>query len=646
SSSDGIDLTTGGAIASAVQTPRGKPLTAAQRKAAEDAATQRKKALDEARKMLEELAAAADVAIEGVAVTTRRAIATTIAELRARLAKDGVTSELRTEGERAIATYSALQGELLDAQQDAKTTAEVIAQADQESQERGLYRISIREQDLVAKQAETKTLEAQALLEKQLVDLAKKRAELTGDPFELPDSIEEARKESDGLATSIFLAVDGAIALADAFGGVTNETRRALTNLSLIGRSFTEIKKFQKDATAQINANPFDLGSELLNPKAFALAASAATSIVSAISSIGDAYDERKDEQRRNTNALRDLTLKIGDLASSTLSGDSLVKIQRVINDPQRFIDSQSGIISIKDQPAEIARQAGVTLAEVQSLLDEFGITFDRDLGAILTFSQALKKAELDAYVNTVAGSLQRFQDTLTADGVTDPLEILTRRIATLTSGKTGFPALAKALEGLDTSTVEGRATALERARALFQEVQNGTLSLDQFGGFSINDARQQLLELITGLRESVTGGSTGTGGFNETRTITEVTGSRIAGLLSSGLTYLAQIAADVRGIASVLQVPNLPRIATVGIPAGIGGSASGGGITFAPGAIAVNITLPADVLRSASAGAVIDAGTRFGEAVGSSFIATVDQQLRDRELRQRLLSGNAVLTT
>jgi TP901 family phage tail tape measure protein len=622
---NGIDLTTGGAIPTPARAQPAKPLTAEQKAAVKAAESERKKIRDEAAKLLTELDDVTTRALDGVAGALRRTIGKTVEEVQALLASDQISAATKAGLQSRLNSFTALQGELLDAQQDATTTAAVLAQAEQEEQSRALERISVREQDLVLKKSETKNLEAQALLEKQLLELGRARAALTGDVFALPDSIDQAKESSDGLRTAIFGAVDGAIALADAFGGVSNETRRTLQNLSLIGRSFSEYRKAQRDATTNNTA--------LGGAARLTAAASAASGLLSLVAGIGSAFDARKDEQRRNTQALRDLTLKIGDLATTSLSGDTLSRISRVVSDPQRFLNSLRVGTRIIDQPAEIARQAGVALSDVQAVLDEFNITFDRDLASIANLSNALKQADLNAYIGSVTGSLQRFQDSLTADGITDPLEILTRRIAALTQGKTGFPALASALEGLDLSSVEGRATALDRTRALFSQVQNGTLGLDQFGGFSISDARQQLLDLISGLRESVTGGSTGTGGFNETRTITEVTGSRLVSYLS----YLPQIAADIRAIAAAFQIPTLPSFVTpsIGSFAGSAGSAA-----FTIAALTINVTLTRELL-GVDAGQTIDRANTFGRALGGSMISEIDRQLRERQLREKIYHGD-----
>ena len=440
--------------------------------------------------------------------------------------------------------------------------------------------------------------------------------------------LKESRTHVERIAAGIYNAVDGAVALADTFGAVSTEMRRTVTSLSLIGRGVSELKKARENATKE---NPLTSG------QVFTSFLPILSGLVSVVGGLGDAFDAREAAQAKNTQALRDLSMRIGDLASSSIAGGTLSKIRDVVSDPQRFLNSLRGNTRIADQPAEIARQAGVALSDVTSILQTLGIAFDRDAGAIVRFSEALKAADLKAYTDTTSGALQRFQDSLTADGITDPLDVLSRRIAALTAGETGFPALASALEGLDIGSVDGRASALDRVRSLFGQLQAGTIPLAGLGGFSITDARQQLLELITSLRDSTAGGTTGTGGFNESRTITEVTGSRLAGLLGTGNTLLGEIVKNT----AALRVGALPALLPPSLPAP-GAAAGGTSITFSGLTISVTVPLAAGVSPAA--------GTAFGEAIGSATIDSLVRQLAprldaalgQRTAERRLLRGDA----
>ena len=342
---------------------------------------------------------------------------------------------------------------------------------------------------------------------------------------------------------------------------------------------------------------------------------------------------------------MRTLTQSLGDLASAQISGASLTKVSRALS-AALPANGQIGYNDLRGILESLVK-SGVTNAQLDATAAGLGVTIRGSDGALIPralqqLSDALRDADLSAYVDSFAGSLERLQDTLTAEGITDPIEILTRRIAALSDAKTGFPALADALQGVDVSTAEGRASALDRVRALFSQVQGGTLGIEQFGGLSINDARKALVDLIATLRDPAAAGSTGTGGFNESRSITEVTGSRLAGLLGSANTYLSQIATDIAVLRAAIVVapPTLLNVPSLGaLSAG-----AGGGSYVVISALTINLTLTRELL-GADAGTASALGDTLGRSIGQGMITEIDQQLRNRELRQRLLTGSAVLT-
>ena len=166
--------------------------------------------------------------------------------------------------------------------------------------------------------------------------------------------------------------------------------------------------------------------------------------------------------------------------------------------------------------------------------------------------------------------------------------------------------------------------------------MQAGTLSAGQFGGLSLGEARTQLLELITGLRDSVSGGTSGTGGFNESRTITEVTGNRLAGLVgtgntlqSTGNTYLAEIAKNTAPL-----VQSLPALMPPIMPAyGAGG---GERVVFEAGAFVVQVSVT--VPYAADAAAATSYGERLGGAIAEKL--AYNAQRADHKPEARAAAG------
>ncbi|MCC7055690.1 MAG: phage tail tape measure protein [Gemmatimonadaceae bacterium] len=367
-------------------------------------------------------------------------------------------------------------------------------------------------------------------------------------------------------------------------------------------------------------------------------------SLAQSLFSESPADKQRRADLQANTSALRQLTSRVGDLAGSTLAGSTTEKIRSTLSGSFfTELANTPWLATIENLPALIASRAGVSVAEVMSLAGTLGIDLSDTNESMRGFRDLVMKADLNGYIDSYAGSLQRLDDTLRADGVTDGAEIFRRRVAVLTDPKTGFPALTSAITGLDLDTVEGRNEARTRARALYDDVVNGRVSLGQFGGLSIQEGSQALIDFITSVMELNDGDAAGTGGFNVTRSITEVTGSRLAGLLGSANTYLAGIATDIAALRATFVTP-APFSLQAPSAGAIAGLLAGGGLSIGSVSVVVNLTLTADLL-GVDAGRAATAGTALGHALGKELMSKIDIALRDRQLRQRLVTGNATLS-
>lgn len=354
----------------------------------------------------------------------------------------------------------------------------------------------------------------------------------------------------------------------------------------------------------------------------------------------------RREELRKNTEALKKLSDHIGDLSTNTTPGNALAGARRGIEQvlketggdyPGSRLEKQYG-----DLRGLIANRGGITLSQLDQAISSTGVGLQRNVQSLQQLLQYFSQADPGAYVDDFAGAMQRLDDTIRVDGVTDSVELLRRRIAVLTSKDAGFPALATALEGLDLSSVDDRNTALERTRALFDQVANGKLSLADLGNLSVPEAKQAIIDLITQLRDSVSGSSVGTGGFNETRSITEVTGSRLAGLLGSANTYLSAIALDVAALRSAILVA-IPSVLAPPPVGSLGRVAGGVQNVFGPNSIVVSVTLTRELL-GADAGSTIAAGQLLGTATGRALAENIDRQLNENALRRKLLQGDTAL--
>jgi TP901 family phage tail tape measure protein len=588
---------------------------------------QREQLVEEAATLTEQLQAKALEALQGTAGALQSTMEKVLADGAARLRSGVLGPEAAAALRVQLEQFETLQTQLIEAERAAGDTQAALDRALSQEELPALQTIAARERELQIILDGTTSLEARKRIEAQLTQLAAARGAQTEDLFSLPDpdQIRSRTQEMGDLAQSI-------ATVGDQLGLLPQRAVNALRGIGALVEQGSKLQAAFKPGASTTGLEKLGIG--------VGIAAGVASLVASALGQSPEEQQQRE-ELRKNTDAIRALTDRAGDLANAAVSGTNLRGARsvadRVIG---AFGNGRSGF-DTQINTASAARSAGLTAAELEAVASALGITLNGTVQSFRDLRVAIDRADLAAYTTTFAGSLERLQDTITADGITDPIEILRRRIATLTDPQTGFPALASALDGIDVSTAEGRATALERTRALFDQVQSGGIPASGLGGLSITDARRQLLDLITTFR-SDNGGATGTGGFNETRTITEVTGSRLAGLFSTATQYLSTIAADVAALRSAILV-GAPTL--VGPPsiAGLVGGASRGGTVFT-GPITIQITLTRELL-GADAGQAATLGERFGQSLGESFIDSIDSQLRERQLRQRLLTGDPSLT-
>jgi TP901 family phage tail tape measure protein len=588
---------------------------------ANELARQRERLIDDAAKLTTQLEAAAIEALQGTAGALQAAMEQTLAEGSKQLASGVLSPAASAALTTQLAQFEDLQQQLIDVERDASRTQAAIDRALMTDGVGASQAIAERERELLLILEGTNNLVARKKIEEQLTALAKARGDATDTVFALPD-----RKDLD---TTIAQMGDLAQQIATVGDQLGVLPRRSVNALRGIGALVEQGSKLQ--AALKPGSGVGTLGKIGLGIGIAAGIASLAAGVLN-----DPAAAQRRADLQANTEAIRALTNGIGDLSSASVSGAAVTRVRS-------FADSLVSLPALRSgQGAFTISDFGATSRrEVQAVADALGIAVNDTAESFRQLRDAIDRADFNAYTQTFSGSLQRLQDSLTADGITDAIEILSRKIGVLTAPTTGFPALAQALDGVDVSTADGRASALERVRALFAQVQEGRLTAGQFGGLSLGDARTSLLDLITSLRDGAAG--TGTGGFNETRTITEVTGSRLAGLFSAATSYLSQIAADIAvlrsalvvGAPAVLSAPSLGALARGG----------GGGVSVTINTLVVQLTLPAELL-GADTGALSARADGLGRAMGASLIATIDAQLRERQLTARVLHGNPLVTT
>lgn len=592
---------------------------------ADELARQRERLIDDAAKLTTQLEAAAIEALQGTAGALQAAMEQTLAEGSKQLASGVLSPAASAALTTQLAQFEDLQQQLIDVERDASRTQAAINRALMTDGVGASQAIAERERELLVILEGTNNLVARKKIEEQLTALAKARGDATDTVFGLPTGADlpSMTAQVGDLAQSI-------ATVGDQLGLLPRRAVDAMRGIGALVEQGSKLSAALKPGSGVGTLGKIGIGIGI---------AGGIASLAAGLLNDPERAQRRAD-LLANTEALRLLTARAGDLATSSLAGSVLERLRGGIGSAVSQFDGAPGFFKNSGLNALVAERIGVSTAELTAYAETLGIALNGTLDSLRALAAAATAADLKQYTATFAGSMQRLQDSLTADGITDAIEVLSRKIGVLTAPTTGFPALAQALDGVDVSTADGRASALERVRALFAQVQDGRLTAGQFGGLSLGDARTSLLDLITSLRDGAAG--TGTGGFNETRTITEVTGNRLAGLFSTANQYLRTIADDIAalrativiGPPAVLTAPSLGRV--------FGGAASGATVIIQ--SLTIQLSLSRDLL-GADAATTLALGDTLARRIGTGLVGEIDAQLRDRELRQKLLLGNPLLS-
>ncbi len=271
----------------------------------------------------------------------------------------------------------------------------------------------------------------------------------------------------------------------------------------------------------------------------------------------------------------------------------------------------------------------GVSLADLKALAQQFNLpfkadTFDEFTASLKALQDALESADRTRFLDSFTGQMQALNDRFQLFDITNPVDKLKAVLGVLT-GAHGSPALAQALGGLDLGNAGDRGKAIKAIQDLFNRLDQGLIDAAGRGGLSSSDFEQELLQLKSLLSEANQQAGAGTNAsFAVDRTVTEVTGGRIAAILDTQLTYQSALP-EIRDLltsvvnGSLLTAPSLPGA----------GAAAGFTLYVQPGAITVTVTAPA----GSSAAAI-------ATAVGG---AVVDQLLASRAALKQAVAGGVL---
>lgn len=313
---------------------------------------------------------------------------------------------------------------------------------------------------------------------------------------EIPKPLGEGSKKTQEMVERIAAVAQGALGAATAFGVMKDETANVLANVINIGTNIGRA-----------------LGGD---PLAIAGVLGSLGGVLEGL--FGDTAEGRAKKQllKENNAALRELTEEFGDFGSLKSSGRTFAETQRVLgkelgssglgaNGINALLFGTSGIGGLAGVPGiiEQLKNAGVSMKDVEALAKELGITLRNsktgafELAGFQALFDALGKTEFTEFARTFKGQMDRIKLELET-GVLDPTEEFGAVLDVVKDAKIGSPAIARALEGIDTSTAEGRRAAADRLRALVSNLASlspGDLGLSQ-GDFT--DTINRLLEILT----------------------------------------------------------------------------------------------------------------------------------------------------
>lgn len=427
-----------------------------------------------------------------------------------------------------------------------------------------------------------------------------------------------ADRSTADLAREIQQAVDGALQLAAAFGAVDAQATNVLRSV------------------AQIAGNIPALQTALTSGSGLGIL-SASLPIAGAIASlIGDSPAEaaRREELRRNTDAIRELTEKAG-LLGGDVAGRDAAAAQSVLQD---FLSRRAGnqILGRNEaynatNQATIAAESLGILPQLQKIAAQYGITLNRNITSFEQLAAVLADTitKLGEFGTDLDSALQQANAEAEIFGITDPL----RRLGLTTGALAGrSPAFDQLTAGLDLSTAEGREQARKNAQALFEVLKagGGTLSAGQLGGLTGQQLLDAILALVNGLNDIDESQGTNTSTATQADQVvtadrTQITAdqaSRLLGLASSQL-------AELRLIRSVLEASVTP----IALP-----SAAVFGAGAPAGTVIQSITIEINNLGSVT-------GAELGTQLSDALIDALNRALGQRVTIARLNAGKAVLS-
>lgn len=350
--------------------------------------------------------------------------------------------------------------------------------------------IAMRDQAQAITDSEQVTAEVRERAKQQLAQINALLEQLLGTAFKIPEQTDKTNRHLSATTSNLLGAAAAAVQLADAMGLVEDRTAQAVVQAINLTKNVAEaIATRGKKGVPEAIGNAIALAQTLFGK------------------SPADA--QRAKELEENTRALQRLTKNVGDLLSLDLSGRQVGDVRKGVDALLGATGTAGGFRRFGDDgplrgmdPRRFIESLGLDFDDVEAAAKHFGITLNGTKQSYLDLAEAIRNADLEAFLDTFAGKLEQLEATERIHGVTDPIEQFINRAKLLAENS---PVFARIFQGLDLRSAAGRADAAKRLREEWDRFMADPESFRkdiEASGLSLAEWKQQMLEANEALTE------------------------------------------------------------------------------------------------------------------------------------------------
>lgn len=425
--------------------------------------------------------------------------------------------------------------------------------------------------------------------EKVTLELGMALAELDVELEDLPPSIqayvEQLREMASGEGDAADAASDlldtfmkmsrAVIDLASAFGGLDRDASVALNSAANVAQGVIDIA-----------------GGDYI--KGGIQVVSGIANLVSSLT--GESEEDRT--LRENNKQLELLREGIATLNESLLStpvsniNDAIAALEGQLRAfenrglPDHFRDD-TGLVFFNRGLEEALGELGLSMQELEELAQMLGIDFVRTAEGVEQLLGALRQFEIERLFESFAGQLRMLRLEFQLFDIDDPVKQLERFRELMLEFMDLPESWAKAIQSFDLSTASGREKLENFILSLFE---NPSLWQGMLGDLSV-DEFLSIIQQMEGLIDDADAQKGSSSDFGIRRQITEITATRMAGILETGLIYWQASAENTALIAQAVAGAGGLMPPTVGELDGAGG---GSAELVIQGDIVVHVTVEA----------------------------------------------------